>query len=156
MSMKWAALAAAAVPLGVAVPAQAHHSIQAEVDTGKIVESEMVLTKVDWINPHSWFHFTPKSGKGAATVDVMIEWLSLPGLRQAGYATPGVFTLGDTYSVSFNPNRDNSPGGNLVSMTDESTGQVFSRGGPNQPPPSPPPPAPQLRPSGALKTNVSY
>jgi hypothetical protein len=155
MSTKRAGVAAA-VMVGcaiAAVPAQAHHSIQAVVDTGQVLKGQFVLTKIDWINPHSWFHFTPESGPGAQTADVMIEWLSLSGLRQAGYATAAAFAVGHAYSVEYNPNRDGSPGGNLVRMTDLTTGTVYDRrGGP--PPPPPVPPAPQLRPGPAGRANI--
>jgi hypothetical protein len=155
MSMKQAAVAAAAIALGLAaVPAEAHHSIQSVVDTGKVLEGEFVLTKVDWINPHSWFHFTVKDAKGNPS-DVLIEWLSLSGLRQAGYATASAFTVGDTFKVDYNPNRDGSAGGNLVRMTDEVSGKVYDRRGEAAPPP-PPPPAPQLRPGGVPRTNIGF
>ena len=45
-------------------PAQAHHAIGAVVDLDTEVVGTMTLTKVDWINPHSWFHFTMKAANG--------------------------------------------------------------------------------------------
>jgi hypothetical protein len=155
MSMNRAVAATAVVfATGLAgAPAYAHHSIQAVVDTSQVVQGTMVLTKVDWINPHSWFHFTMADGKTAGS-EVLIEWLSLTGLRQAGYPTANAFAVGDTFTVKYNPNRDGSPGGNLVSMTDQATGQVFDRRGGNPPPPRAP--IPQLRPGGPAPTNISF
>ena len=74
MSIRWAAAAAAALFFGLTgVPADAHHSIQATVDTSKTVQGVMVLTKVDWVNPHAWFHFSLKKSDGAVVNDVAVE-----------------------------------------------------------------------------------
>jgi hypothetical protein len=119
-----AALAAGALTMAAA-PADAHHAINAIVDTGTEVVSTMTLTRVDWINPHSWFHFSMKTSKGKVLGDVMIEWASLAGMRQSGYGSAAVFPLGDTYVVTYNPNRDGSPGGHMVRMVDQTDGTVY-------------------------------
>jgi hypothetical protein len=86
----------------------------------------MTLTKVDWINPHAWFHFTMKQPNGTVLRDVMVEWLSLAGLKQSGFSGASDFPVGTTYKVTYNPNRDGSPGGHLVKMVD-SEGNVYER-----------------------------
>jgi hypothetical protein len=108
-----------------AAPAQAHHAIYATVDTGTEVVSTMTLTRVDWINPHSWFHFTMKAANGKILPDVMIEWASLAGMREAGYDSASMFPIGHTFTVTYNPNRDNSPGGHMVKMVDNVDGEEF-------------------------------
>ena len=120
------AAAAAALVVAGALPAYAHHSIQAVVDTSREVSNDLVLTRIDWVNPHAWFHFSTKAGKG----DIMVEWLGLAGMRQAGYRSPDFFTVGRTYKVTYNPNRDGTPGGQIVSLVDETTGQLLDRLGP--------------------------
>jgi len=162
MSMQWATVAVAAITVGLAAaPADAHHSIQSVVDTGKVIRGEMILTKVDWVNPHAWFHFTMTRSDGTVIKDVPVEWMGIAGLRQMGFPTADAFTVGHTFSVSYNPNRDDTAGGHLVTMVDEVTGTVYGnpRGGPGPlpgPPPGPPPPRPQLRGVLPPATNIRY
>jgi hypothetical protein len=37
----------------IGAPASAHHSVQAVVDMSQRLQAEMVLTRVDWVNPHA-------------------------------------------------------------------------------------------------------
>jgi hypothetical protein len=157
MSTRWAALSAAGLSVCLAgAPALAHHSIQATVDTSRTLQSEMVLTKVDWINPHAWFHFTLTRADGTVVKDVPIEWMGINGLRQQGYTSADAFPAAHSYQVTYFPNRDGTPGGNLVAMTDTETGRSYGRGaggGPPRPPLPPQPPAANGRPP---LTNISY
>ena len=123
MSRRLAAVAGASSIL--AFPAAAHHSFQA-FDTERVVQSEMILTRLDWINPHAWFHFSLGLGDGT-TVIVPIEGNNLGGLRRAGYRSPDQFTIGQTYRVRYHPNRDGTPGGVVVTMTNLATGRVYDR-----------------------------
>jgi hypothetical protein len=156
MPMKWTAVGAATAMVALAIsPAAAHHSVQAVVDTSQRLQAEMVLTKVDWINPHAWFHFTMTAADGRVIKEVPIEWLSLGAMRQAGIEGPEAFKVGQTYQVTYNPNRDGTVGGEIVSLVDQVTGRVFSRGGPGADRP-PPPPAQARPPVRAPLTNASY
>jgi len=47
------------------VPVTAHHAFAAEFDAKKPIIFEGVVTSVEWVNPHTWFHIqvTKPDGK---------------------------------------------------------------------------------------------
>ena len=51
--------------LAAAVPALAHHAFSAEFDATKPVRLEGTVTKMEWINPHSWMHVDVTQDDGA-------------------------------------------------------------------------------------------
>ena len=55
-----------------AAPVWAHHSFAAEFDSTKPVKLHGVVTKMDWINPHSWIHIDVK-GEDGKVVNWAIE-----------------------------------------------------------------------------------
>lgn len=57
-------VAAAAV---FATPVGAHHAFSAEFDADKPIDLEGVVTKIKWVNPHSWLYFTVKQADGTTT-----------------------------------------------------------------------------------------
>ena len=50
-------LAAASIALlAAAAPATAHHAFSAEFDANRPLRLEGVVSRTEWINPHSWIH----------------------------------------------------------------------------------------------------
>jgi hypothetical protein len=67
MSYKVLGMCVAVSLLLVDGPALAHHAFEAEFDSGKTVKFTGVLTGVDWVNPHAYFHFDVKDASGKVT-----------------------------------------------------------------------------------------
>jgi hypothetical protein len=59
--------AAAAILLGYAAPAAAHHSFAAIFDANQTLEVTGKVTRVEWLNPHVWFYLDVENEDG--TVD---------------------------------------------------------------------------------------
>src|SRR5512137_1106015 len=60
-------LAIAGVILSVAAPIYAHHAFAAEFDATKPVKLRGTVSKMEWINPHSWIHIDVKGDDGKVT-----------------------------------------------------------------------------------------
>jgi Family of unknown function (DUF6152) len=66
------------------VPLSAHHAFAAEFDSKQPVKLTGVVTKMEWINPHSWIHIDVKNPDGTTT-NWMIEGGSPNTLFRRGF-----------------------------------------------------------------------
>jgi len=64
------ALTAGLLLVAAAAPALAHHAFAAEFDANKHVKLRGTVTKMEWINPHTWIYIDVKKPDG--TVE---EWM---------------------------------------------------------------------------------
>jgi hypothetical protein len=67
-----------------AVPARPHHAFAAEFDINRPIKLRGTVTKMDWINPHSWIHIDVKGPDGKVT-SWMIEGGSPNVLLRMGF-----------------------------------------------------------------------
>jgi hypothetical protein len=93
--------------------AEAHHSF-AVFDQTKRVTLVGTVREFQWTNPHSWIELVVE--KGGATEQWSVEALSPNVLGRQGWKR-NTLKPGDKITVVINPRRDNSRGGNLVSVT---------------------------------------
>ena len=62
-----------------AAPAVAHHAFAAEFDSTRPVRLEGTVTRMEWINPHSWLHIDVTGENGAVE-----SWMIEAGPEDAG------------------------------------------------------------------------
>src|SRR5882672_9105096 len=86
----------------VAAAADAHHSFGTFL-MNENIELTGVVTKFDYVNPHSWLQFnvTDKDGK---TAEYRCEMRSATTLRRSGW-TPEMFAAGTRVTVQGSPDR---------------------------------------------------
>ena len=68
-SVSWKVLTIAVAAASLAVqPGTAHHAFQAEFDAKKPITLTGVIVRVEWTNPHTWFHLEVKGQDGTPVV----------------------------------------------------------------------------------------
>jgi len=75
---------AALVAMLATVPVVAHHAFSAEFDAKRPVKLRGTVTKMEWINPHSWIHIDVKDPKGKV-VAWMVEGGAPNALLRRGF-----------------------------------------------------------------------
>lgn len=126
-------LAGAGLSLVMALPAMAHHAFSAEFDADAPVELRGTVTRMEWINPHSWIHIDVVNENG----DVekwMVEGGAPNAILRRGFTAdslkPGTVILVEGYQA-----RDGSNRANGRDITFEDGSKLFvgagSRGAPD-------------------------
>ena len=130
--MKERALAALGALLASAVTGQAaaHHSFAAEFDANQPVELHGTITKMEWINPHSWLHIDVMNADGTKT-EWMIEGATPNTLLRRGFTREAVKAGTEITIIGFRAkngaNRANGrdlilPDGSRLFMSSSGTG----------------------------------
>jgi hypothetical protein len=100
----------------IGAPARAHHSANAEFDTQKEFTITGTLTKLENVNPHSWWYVDVKGPDGKIT-SWKLESLSPAGLIRQGLKVKTELHIGDTYSYRISPAwKDTDPAAKLGFM----------------------------------------
>ena len=55
------------VSLSVGVPLLAHHAFSSEFDANKPIKIKGTVSRIEWINPHTWIHVDVKETDGKVT-----------------------------------------------------------------------------------------
>jgi len=129
---------AAFVVASAAVPVIAHHSFAAEFDAKKPVKLRGVVTKMEWINPHSWIHIDVKTADGK-TESWMVEGGAPNALLRRGWnkssLLPGTEILVEGFQAKDGAMRANGrditfPDGKKLFVGSSGTGAPDERPGP--------------------------
>src|SRR6266571_7830258 len=86
-------------------PALAHHAFAAEYDAKKPIKLTGTVTKLEWLNPHTWFYIDVKDDNGKVT-NWGFEMGSPNILLRAGW-TRNSMNPGDVVTVEGSRVKDN-------------------------------------------------
>lgn len=123
-------LGGAALLLAGAAPVLAHHAFGAEFDANRPVLLKGKVTKVEWVNPHTWIHMEVVKD-GGAKEEWMVEGGTPNTLLRRGInknsLPPGTEIVVDGYQSKDRSNRANGrdvtfPDGKKLFMGSSGTG----------------------------------
>jgi len=110
MRMRFAAFAVAAGFMLATGSAIAHHSFAAEFDANQPINLKGTVTKIEWMNPHTYFYIDVTEPNGTV-VNWGLEMGSPNGLMRAGW-TRNTLHVGDVVTVEGSLAKDKSHIGN--------------------------------------------
>ena len=126
-------VAGAGLLLATALPVLAHHAFSAEFDANSPVELKGTVTRMEWINPHSWIHIDVVNEDGEIE-SWMIEGGAPNAILRRGF-TADSLKAGTVIMVEGYQARDGSMRANGRDITFEDGTKLFvgagSRGAPD-------------------------
>jgi DNA/RNA endonuclease YhcR with UshA esterase domain len=126
-------LAGAGLVLVTALPVLAHHAFSAEFDANSPVELKGTVTRMEWINPHSWIHIDVVNENGEVE-SWMVEGGAPNAILRRGF-TADSLKAGTVIRVEGYQARDGSMRANGRDITFEDGTKLFvgagSRGAPD-------------------------
>lgn len=114
----------AAVSAGAVAPALAHHSFAAEFDADSPIELTGIVTKIEWMNPHTYVYIDVENENGDIE-SWALEMGSPNGLMRRGW-TRNSLQIGNLVSVSGTRAKDGSFKGNVRSVVLASGERLFA------------------------------
>jgi hypothetical protein len=121
--------------LALSSPVAAHHAFSAEFDAKKPVKLRGVVTKMEWVNPHSWIHIDVKTPEGK-TESWMVEAGPPGALVRRGWnrdsIPPGIEVLVEGYQAKDGTNKANGrdvtlPDGKRLFVGSSGTGAPYDK-----------------------------
>jgi hypothetical protein len=126
-------VALAALLLFASVPTFAHHAFAAEFDADKPFVVKGEVTKIKWVNPHSWLYFDVKDADGTVT-NWGVEFGTPNQLASKGLAKTDL-SVGSVVSIKGFRSKNGGPFGYSVTLT-LADGRSFQTGGAQDTPPA--------------------
>src|SRR5436309_15944345 len=99
----------------------AHHSFAAEFDPNQAISLKGTVTKIEWMNPHTYFYMDVAEADGQ-TANWGLEMGSPNGLMRAGW-TRNTLKVGDMVTVEGSRAKDKAQIGNARVVTLAATGR---------------------------------
>jgi len=107
--------------------AVAHHSFSAEFDAKKPFKMTGIVTKVEWMNPHTFFYIDVTDETTKKVTNWAMEMGSPNGLMRNGW-TRNTMKIGDKVTVEGSLAKDGSPTGNARTVVLAESGKRLFAG----------------------------
>jgi hypothetical protein len=127
MQAKFAVIVVGFALLIGARPLVAHHSFSAEFDASKTFKFTGTVTKVEWMNPHTFFYIDVVDEKTKKVTNWAMEMGSPNGLMRNGW-TRNTMKIGDKVMVEGSMAKDGSPTGNARTVVLADSGKKLFAG----------------------------
>ena len=129
MRMRFCVLVVVATVLGTMPALPAHHSVAGQFDSTKPMTLKGVISKVDWMNPHSYIYLDVKEPDGSTTTWAL-STLPTAMLRRAGLTKESLLGTGkEVVTIDAVPARDGTKHLGYISKITYADGHFFQLSG---------------------------